>query len=61
MEFYRGSPARYNFMRYDDTIRHLQRAGFDLLATRSGSYELAERCPHVLLRKRRLASEVGAL
>ncbi len=59
MEFYRGSPARYNFMRFDDTIRHLQRAGFDLLATRTGSYELAERCPHVLLRKRPSLSGTG--
>jgi SAM-dependent methyltransferase len=57
IEFYRGSAARYNFMRYDDTIRHLQHAGFDLVATRMGSYELAERCPHVLLRKRPGASE----
>ena len=39
-------------MRYDDTIRHLDRAGFDLVATRSGSYELAGLCPHVLLRRR---------
>lgn len=61
IEVYRGSPARYNFMRFDETIRHLQRAGFDLLATRTGSYELAERCPHVLLRNRWLASEVGGL
>jgi len=59
MELYRGSPARYNFMRFDDTIRYLQRAGFDLLATRRGSYELAERCPHVLLRKRVLAAITG--
>lgn len=60
IEFYRGSPARYNFMRFDDTIRHLQQAGFDLLATRTGSYELAERCPHVLLRKRVLVAIAGA-
>lgn len=59
IEFYRGSAARYNFMRYDETIRHLQHAGFDLVATRSGSYELAERCPHVLLRKRPGASEAA--
>jgi SAM-dependent methyltransferase len=52
IEYYQGSPARYNFMRFDDTIRCLQRAGFDLVATRRGNYELAERCPHVLLRKR---------
>ncbi len=52
IEYYRGSPARYNFMRFDQTIRHLQQAGFDLVATRTGNYELAERCPHVLLRKR---------
>jgi SAM-dependent methyltransferase len=52
IEFYQGSAARYNFMRYDQTIRHLQQAGFDLVATRIGHYELAERCPHVLLRKR---------
>lgn len=52
IEIYRSSPTRYNFMRYDDTIRHLDRAGFDLVATRSGSYELAGLCPHVLLRRR---------
>jgi len=52
IEYYRGSPARYNFMRFDQTILHLQQAGFDLVATRTGNYELAERCPHVLLRKR---------
>lgn len=60
IEFYRGSPARYNFMRFEETIRHLQHAGFDLVATRVGRYELAESCPHVLLRKRRLDSEAGA-
>jgi SAM-dependent methyltransferase len=60
MEFYRGSPARYNFMRFDETIRHLQRAGFALVATRTGNYELGERCPHVLLRKRPGASGAGA-
>lgn len=52
IEYYQGSAARYNFMRYDETILQLQRAGFDLVATRAGSYELAERCPHVLVRKR---------
>ena len=60
IEFYQESPARYNFMRFDDTIRHLQRAGFDLVATRTGSYELAERCPHVLLRKRQGDSAASA-
>ncbi len=60
IELYRGSAARYNFMRYDDTIRHLQRAGFDPVATRIGSYELAERCPHVLLRKRQDDSGTSA-
>ena len=60
IEFYRGSPARYNFMRFDATIRYLQDAGFDLVTTRIGHYELAESCPHVLLRKRRLDSEAGA-
>lgn len=59
MEFYRGSPARYNFMRFDATIEHLRRAGFDLVAKRSGTYELGERCPHVLLRKRQSGSEAG--
>lgn len=52
IDLYRGSPARYNFMRFDRTIRHLQDAGFDLMAMRSGHYELAKCCPHVLLRKR---------
>ncbi len=60
IEFYQGSAARYNFMRYDDTIRHLQYVGFDLVATRSGGYELAERCQHVLLRKRASLSGAGA-
>ncbi len=61
MEFYRASPARYNFMRFDATIEHLQRAGFDLVAMRIGDYELGERCPHALLRKRQSVSGVGAL
>jgi SAM-dependent methyltransferase len=52
MELYRGSAARYNFMTLKATVRELQQAGFELLATRTGTYELAERCPHVLLRKR---------
>ncbi|MCX7168422.1 MAG: class I SAM-dependent methyltransferase [Rhodocyclales bacterium] len=60
IEFYRGSSARYSFMRFDEAIRHLQRAGFDLVATRTGSYELAERCPRVLLRKRQGASGAHA-
>jgi hypothetical protein len=59
IEFYQGSPARYNFMRFDDMIGCLRRAGFDLLATCTGSYELAGRCPHVLLRKRAGASEAA--
>jgi SAM-dependent methyltransferase len=59
MEFYRGSPARYNFMRFDATIEHLRRADFDLVTTRIGSYELGECCPLVLLRKRRSGSETG--
>lgn len=41
-----------DFMRLGQATRHLQRAGFDLLAARTAGYELAERCPHVLLRKR---------
>lgn len=60
LELYRGSPARYNFMRFDETIRHLQQAGFDLVATRTGHYELAERCPCVLLRKRQGVSAASA-
>lgn len=60
MEFYRGSPARYNFMRFDATIRHLQQAGFDLVAKRIGQYELAECCPHILLKKRSASSVSGA-
>ena len=56
MEFYRGSPARNNFMRFDAALSHLRRAGFELVASRTGDYELAERCPHVLLRKRSLSS-----
>lgn len=61
MEFYRGSPARYNFMRFDATIRHLQQAGFELVATRTGNYELAERCPHILLKKRTGGSTKSAV
>lgn len=60
IDLYRGSPVRYNFMRFDQTIRHLQHAGFELVATRSGHYELAERCPHVLLRKRAVVAIAGA-
>jgi SAM-dependent methyltransferase len=60
MEFYRGSPARNNFMRFDVTMSHLQKAGFDLTACRTGNYELAERCPHVLLRKRSPSADVSA-
>jgi SAM-dependent methyltransferase len=60
IEFYRGSSARNNFMRFDATVDHLQRAGFDLVATRIGNYELGERCPHVLLRKRPGVSGAGA-
>ena len=59
MEFYRGSPARYNFMRFDATIGHLRQAGFDLVAKRVGNYELAESCPHVLLRKLQDVSGAG--
>lgn len=39
-------------MRFDEAICHLQSAGFDLVATRAGNYELAKQCPHVLLKKR---------
>lgn len=53
MEFYRGSPERNNFMPLDRAIAFLQHCGFEHMATRIGSYELAECCPHVLLRKRR--------
>ena len=60
IEFYRGSRARYNFMRYDETILHLRSAGFDLLASRTGSYELAGCCPHVLLKKRESSRTAGA-
>jgi SAM-dependent methyltransferase len=58
IESYRGSTARYNFMRFGATIGRLQEAGFELVAKRTGSYELAERCPIVLLRKR--SPEEGA-
>lgn len=60
IDLYRGSSARYNFMRFDQTIRHLQLAGFDLLVTRRGHYELAECCPQVLLRKRAVVAIAGA-
>lgn len=51
MELYRDSPARYNFMTYGATMHELRSAGFELLSMRTGTYELAERCPHVLLAK----------
>ena len=53
MEIYRGSSARYNFMRFEDALERIGAAGFDLVEGRTGSYELAERCPCVLFRKRR--------
>lgn len=59
IEYYKGSAARYNFMRYDDTILLLKRAGFVLMATRTGSYELAECCPHVLLKKQVVVAGSG--
>lgn len=51
IDFYRGSPARYDFKRYGDAIACLRAAGFELLAMRKGRYELAGCCPHVLLAK----------
>jgi SAM-dependent methyltransferase len=60
MELYCGSPARNNFMRFDVALNYLQKAGFDLVARRTGNYELAERCPHVLLRKRSSLPGEGA-
>ncbi len=57
IEFWRGSSARYVFMRFDEAVGHLHRAGFDLVVARTGSYELAERCPLLLLRKRQAGSE----
>ena len=60
IEYWRGSSARYAFMRFDEAIGHLRRAGFDLVAARTGSYELAERCPLLLLRKRQAGSKAGA-
>lgn len=61
LDHYRGATARYSFMRFDEAICHLQSAGFDLVATRVGSYELAERCPHVLLKKRQDNSDARSL
>lgn len=55
MEIYRDSPARYNFMPLARAIEHLHRGGFSLVASRTGNYELAHCCPHVLLRKDRHA------
>ena len=55
IDVYRGASARYHFMRLDATLRRLRHAGFDLVAQRSGHYELAERCPLLLLRKRTAA------
>jgi SAM-dependent methyltransferase len=54
IEYWRGSSARHVFMRLDETTGHLRRAGFELVAARTGSYELAERCPVLLLRKRQV-------
>ncbi len=60
LEFYRRSPACYNFMGFDETILHLRRAGFDLAATRTGNHELGERCPQVLPGNRQGALRAGA-
>lgn len=60
MNLYRDSPVRYNFMRFDQVIRYLRQAGFDLVETRTGSYELAECCPHVLLKKQAMVVIDGA-
>lgn len=60
IEYWRGSTARYVFMRFDQATEHLRRAGFDLVAVRNGSYELAERCPVLLLRRRQGGVEARA-
>lgn len=60
IEYWRGSSARNVFLRFDEAIGLLRRAGFDLVAARTGRYELAERCPLLLLRKRLAGSETGA-
>jgi SAM-dependent methyltransferase len=60
MDAYRGSSTRYNFMRLDTALGHLDLAGFDLVARRTGTDELAERCPHLLARKRRSSAGTDA-
>ncbi len=60
IEYWRGTTARYTFMRFDQALEHLRRAGFDLAAVRNGSYELAERCPVLLLRRRQVGVEAHA-
>jgi len=49
---YRDSPLRYRFARLDALLAELDAGGFTHVATRHGHYELAERCPIVLLRRR---------
>jgi SAM-dependent methyltransferase len=51
INLYRDSPAHYNFMSFDTTMAKLRDAGFELLARREGHYELANCCPHILLKK----------
>jgi len=59
IDMYRNSPARYNFLTLEAAMARLYRGGFDLVATRHGSYELGERCPHVLLRRRDIALPIA--
>ena len=60
IEYWRGSTARHVFMRFDEATGYLRRAGFYLVAVRTRTYELAERCPLLLLRKRKVGPEAIA-
>ena len=51
IDVYRNSSLRYRFARHDDLLAQLRAAGFEHVATRYGHYELAERCPVILLRR----------
>lgn len=51
LDIYRDSPVRYRFAGYHSLIGQFASAGFDHVDTRRGTYELAERCPIVMLRR----------
>lgn len=60
IDVYRDSPLRYRFASFRSLMTRFASAGFDHVDTRHGSYELAERCPIVMLRRRANASAMSA-